>query len=221
MEPVKPTFTLLALAEIRGQIGPCGCTTDPLGDLSRTAALVAQARQSGPVLVVDAGGLLYTQTKIGEAFATQEELKADLLVASYRDALGVAAIGLGANDLAKGPAKVRPPRQVVNLAAPADPAAQIATEAPKLVTLGKAKVGIFGVIAKDGVPGLAITDPIQASKAAVAGLRRQGAQVVVALIQAPSEAAASSLAGAVGGIDFAVAGLGLAAPEPDRIETVA
>ncbi|MBK7538101.1 MAG: hypothetical protein IPI49_22560, partial [Myxococcales bacterium] len=221
MEPVKPTFTLLALAEIRGQIGPCGCTTDPLGDLSRTAALVAQARQSGPVLVVDAGGLLYTQTKIGEAFATQEELKADLLVATYRDALGVAAIGLGANDLAKGPAKVRPPRQVVNLAAPADPAAQIATEAPKLVTLGKAKVGIFGVIAKDGVPGLAITDPIQASKAAVAGLRRQGAQVVVALIQAPSEAAASSLAGAVGGIDFAVAGLGLAAPEPDRIETVA
>ena len=36
----KPTFTLFALAEVRGQIGPCGCTRDPLGDISRTAKLV-------------------------------------------------------------------------------------------------------------------------------------------------------------------------------------
>lgn len=219
--PAKPTFTLFALAETRGQIGPCGCTTDPLGDLSRTAAMVTQARQSGPVLVVDAGGLLYAQTKIGEAFATQEELKADLLVATYRDALGVAAIGLGGNDLAKGPGRVRPARQVVNLAPPTSAGEQIATEPPKVVTLGKTKVGIFGVIARDSIPEVAITDPAPAGKAAVAELRRQGAELVVALIQAPSEAAASQLAGQIGGIDIAVAGLGQAAPEPDRIETVA
>ncbi|HTR55157.1 MAG TPA: hypothetical protein VMJ10_30955, partial [Kofleriaceae bacterium] len=32
IEPAKPTFTVFALAEVRGQIGPCGCTSDPLGD---------------------------------------------------------------------------------------------------------------------------------------------------------------------------------------------
>src|SRR5262249_3445152 len=50
--PPRPAFTLFAVAEVRGQIGPCGCTTDPLGDLSRTAQLVVQARAAGPVLFV-------------------------------------------------------------------------------------------------------------------------------------------------------------------------
>ena len=27
--PASPTFTMFALAEVRGQIGPCGCTSDP------------------------------------------------------------------------------------------------------------------------------------------------------------------------------------------------
>ena len=40
----KPTFTVFALAEVRGQIGPCGCTSDPLGDISRTV----QARRRRP-----------------------------------------------------------------------------------------------------------------------------------------------------------------------------
>src|SRR5215471_5730681 len=51
--PARPAFTLFALAEVRGQIGPCGCTSDPLGDISRTAKLVEEARTKGPVLVVD------------------------------------------------------------------------------------------------------------------------------------------------------------------------
>src|ERR1051326_7284835 len=49
--PTKPTFTLFALAEMRGQIGPCGCTSDPLGDISRTAKVITDARAAGPVLV--------------------------------------------------------------------------------------------------------------------------------------------------------------------------
>lgn len=216
-----PSFTIFALAETRGQIGPCGCTTDPLGDLSRTAAMVSAARQSGPVLVVDAGGLLYTQTKISEAFAAQEELKAQLLVDAYQRSLQVAAIGLGANDLAKGPAAVRPARHAVNLAPPAEGQPAIPLEAPKVVTLGKAKVGIFGVIAQETALGLPLTDPVAAGKEAVAALRKQGARVVVALVQAPSEAQVAKLAAQIGGIDFAIAGLGLAAPEPDRIEIAA
>src|SRR5882762_5667456 len=70
--PSKPTFTVFALAEVRGQIGPCGCTTDPLGDISRTAKLVEQARAAGPVLFLDAGSLLYAQSPIPALLETQE-----------------------------------------------------------------------------------------------------------------------------------------------------
>jgi hypothetical protein len=117
--PAKPTFTVFALAEVRGQIGPCGCTSDPLGDISRTSELVAQARARGPVLVVDAGSLLYSQNPVPPQLATQEELKADLLATIYREDLKVAAVGLGPADLATGPAGVRFPRAAVNLADPA------------------------------------------------------------------------------------------------------
>src|SRR5690349_24961878 len=86
-----PTFSLIALAEMRGQIGPCGCTSDPLGDIARTAKLVDAARAQGPVLVVDAGSLLYSKVPVPAHLAAQEELKADLLARTYKDALGVAA----------------------------------------------------------------------------------------------------------------------------------
>jgi hypothetical protein len=215
--PAKPTFTVFALAETRGQIGPCGCTTDPLGDLARTAALVAQARREGPVLVVDAGGLLYSQLQLSEAFVAQEELKADLLVNSYRDSLGVAAIGLGANDLARGAAKVRPARQAVNLTA----GAGIPVEAPKVIELGGTKVGVLGLVDDGVLPGVTVGEPVAAGKAAVADLRGRGARFVIALVSADNKAAASALVKSIGGIDLVVAGLGQAAPEPDRIEPMA
>src|SRR5262245_37266141 len=100
--PVRPTFTLFALAEVRGQIGPCGCTSDPLGDLSRTTKLVADARAAGPVLVVDAGSLLYSENPVPPHLDAQEELKANLLAGVYSGELGVAAVGLGPADIAKG-----------------------------------------------------------------------------------------------------------------------
>src|SRR5689334_17275862 len=62
--PGPQTISLFALAEVRGQIEPCGCTTDPLGDLARTARLVAEARARGPALVVDAGSLLYPRDHV-------------------------------------------------------------------------------------------------------------------------------------------------------------
>ncbi len=215
--PGKPTFTLFALAEVRGQIGPCGCTTDPLGDLARTARMIGEVQANGPVLVVDAGSLLYSKEKITEQHEAQEELKADLLAHTYREDLAVAAIGLGWADLVRGPEKVRLPRHAVNV--PAD--AGIPLEKPEVIAVGGAKVGVFGVIANGAVKGLALGDPVAAGKAAVAELRRGGAQVVVALVQAPSKKDAIVLARSIGGIDLAVAGLGLVAPEPEGVEAEA
>lgn len=211
-----PSFSLFALAEMRGQIGPCGCTSDPLGDLSRTTKLIEAARAAGPVLVVDAGSLLYSKSPVPAHLVAQEELKADLLASTYQGALGVAAVGLGPADLAAGVDKLRLPRHVVNL--PAD--AKVPTEAPRVIEVGGAKVGVFGVIAETGgvAATLAVTDPVAAAKQAVATLRAGGAQVVVALVQAPSKRDAVKLVRDVGGIDLAVAGLGAAAPEPERVE---
>ena len=213
----KP-FTLFALAEMRGQIGPCGCTTDPLGDIARTTQIVAQARAAGPTLVVDAGSLLYSKLQIPPHLETQEELKADLLVSTYKDGLGVAAVGLGPADLAKGVDKLRLPRHVVNLAD-----AKVAVEAPKIIDVGGSRVGVFGVIGEGAIPAdkLAITDPVAASKAAVAKLRADGAQVVVGLVQAASKRDVVKLVRDIGVIDVAVAGLGQAAPEPEEVESEA
>jgi hypothetical protein len=214
----KPTFTLFALAEVRGQIGPCGCTSDPLGDLSRTVRLVTDARAAGPTFVVDAGSLLYSKNPIPPHLDAQEELKADLLATTYKTELAVSALGLGPADLAKGPAKTRLPRSIANLGASADlkivPPSII--DAPELT--GGAKVGVFGVAVPDMVSGLTVEDPAKAGKDAVAALKKQGAQVIVALIQAPQKKDAVKLMRDIGGIDLAVAGLGIATPEPERVE---
>ncbi|MDQ3364559.1 MAG: hypothetical protein M3680_03940 [Myxococcota bacterium] len=198
---------------MRGQIGPCGCTTDPLGDISRTAKLIAEARAAGPTLVVDAGSLLYSKSPVPPHLDAQEELKADLLLDTYQQALGVAAIGLGPADLAKGTQQLRVPRHAANVSDPA-----VKTEPPRIFEVGGARVGVFGVVTADAITGVKVGDPVAAGKAAVADLQQRGAQVVVALVQATTKKDAAKLAREIGGIDFTVAGLGLDAPEPEKIE---
>lgn len=216
-EPVKPTFTLFALAEVRGQIGPCGCTSDPLGDLSRTAKLVTESRKSGPTLVVDAGSLLYSKSPIPPQYEAQEELKADLLATTYKTELAVSALGLGPADLAKGPGKARLPRSIANVAdGDIKVVAPTVIDSPALT--GGAKVGVFGVALPEMINGVTAAPPVEAGKAAVAQLKKQGAQIVVGLIQAPSKKDAVKLMRDIGGIDVAIAGLGALTPEPERIE---
>jgi len=212
--PATPSFTVFALAEVRGQIGPCGCTSDPLGDIARTTEVVTGARSKGPVLVVDAGSLLYSQNPVPAHLDAQEELKADLLADLYKHQLGVGALGLGPADLAKGPDRLRIPRLVANV--PAD--SPVKNEGWFVNVVGDAKVGTFGVIAEDAVPKLAITDPVAAGKQAVAKLRAEKVDIVIALVQASSKKDAVKLVRDIGGIDLAVAGLGQNAPEPENVE---
>lgn len=216
--PARPTFTVFATAEVRGQIGPCGCTSDPLGDLSRTAQLVTQARAAGPVMFVDAGSLLYSHTPIPPPLVTQEQLKADLLAETYQKTLQADAVGLGPADLSGGPVggsgadHLRLPRVVAN-------ASEIPGAQPtKLIEVGGAKVGVFGVVVPAAVTAIHVADPVAAGKQAVGQLRGQGAQVVIGLVQASSKTDAVQLVRAIGGIDLTIAGLGVMAPEPERVE---
>src|SRR5687767_14469997 len=110
-------LTLFFTTEILGQLEPCGCTSDPLGDIARWADLVIEARRAGgPVIYMDAGSTLFTAPHPAPGQMPQERLKADLLAEAMKGPLAAAAVGLGPNDLADGPAQVRLPRMAVNVA---------------------------------------------------------------------------------------------------------
>ena len=213
----KPTLTVFVTTEMRGTIEPCGCNSDPLGDISRTVALVDAAKQQGrAVVVLDGGSLLYTEPHVPEHLVDQEALKSDLIQHVFTRQLGAAAFGLGPYDLGAGPGRVRPPRQAANLA----PDSGIATVPPAVVMAGGVKIGIFGVVAPAALTpfGIAASDPHEAATRAVDSLRRQGAELVFGLAHMTRRDAVA-LVEAVQGIDFLV--IGQNAPEPADMESAA
>ncbi len=204
---------LFATTEVKGQLEPCGCNSDPMGDIARIVKLVADARAGGqPVVVVDGGSLLYPHGMTGDLAPEDQQhlLRGELLARVYGDQLH-AAVGLGPFDLGDKP--VAPPRQAANLA----PGGVITRAEPQVVQAGKVKVGIFGVAAPSALEGA--TDPAAAATAAVAELRKQGAQVVVALAHMQKKDA-RELARKVPGIDFMVVGQN-APGEPNKVSEVA
>ena len=207
------SFTLFVTTELRGTIEPCGCTSDPLGDLARTAFLIARARAGkDAVLYVDGGSTLFQDVKIAPHLLHQETLKADLLVRALTGPLGAAAIGLGPNDLARGVEAVQPPRHAVNVKQDSG----VAIEPPEVVEVGGVRVGLFGVVAPAAVEkfGVKASEPATAARIAVEALRRQSAQVIVALAHMPRREAIA-LAREVDGLDLVVIGQG--APEPTEV----
>jgi len=111
---------------------------------------------------------------------------------------------------------VSPARQACNLRG-------VATVPPRLRVVEGVKVGVFGVTAParvsegDAAKGVQASDPLAAAKKAVAQLKKQGAQLVVALC-GMDRLETRALARAVPGIEFAIVGAavgdGMAEPEP-------
>ncbi len=197
--PVKHGLTVFLSSEIKGTTEPCGCTADPLGDLARTAGLIADARAEGPVLVFDGGSTLYSQIKITPSALPQEQLKAALIEKTFKGTIHVDAMALGPYDLAEGVGKVRPPRHAVNLA----PDSALSIEAPKVIEQGGMKLGVFGVVSPSAMQGLGVqlTPAAPAAAAAIADLKKQGAQVIIALAHM-TKAEARTLAKSTPGMDF-------------------
>jgi hypothetical protein len=196
--PVRPAegrpadekvVTLVATAEVQGTPEPCGCNADTLGDIARVIPLLKGG------LLMDAGGLLFGEFSSGAA-AVQADLKAAALAKLYANA----DVGLGADDLAHGAAKVAPPRQAANCANP------LPIVAPHVRELAGIKVGVFGVVTPARVKGkVTASDPVPAAQAAVAKLKREGAQVIVGLL-GMSRTEAHDLMEKVDGISFGIAG---------------
>lgn len=204
---------LFATAEMKGQTEPCGCNSDPMGDIARIVKLVADARAGGkPVVVVDAGSLLYPHDMTGNVAPEDRQhfLRGELLARLYGGELQ-ALVGLGPFDFGKAP--IAPPRQAANVAA----TGEVVLAPPRVLQAGKVKVGVFGVAAPGAVKGA--SDPAPAAAAAVQKLRAEGAQVVVGLVYMQKRDA-RELARKVTGIDFMIVGQNAPA-EPARVSDVA
>jgi hypothetical protein len=185
---------LVATAEVGGVPEPCGCTSDPLGDVARVATLAKGG------LWLDAGSVLYGEG----ASQAQAELKAEALARIYRDAK--VAVGLGPGDLVKGAAKCAPPRLASNVSG-------VATRKPEVWSVEGVKVGVFGVAAK--MNGVQSSDPVAAARAAVSELKANGAQIVVALC-GMNRGETHELLAAVEGISIAVAGVAVDDGMPEQ-----
>jgi hypothetical protein len=174
-------LTILYTAEVHGAVEPCGCTSNPLGDISRFAALVGAAKKEGaPVLLVDAGGLLYAEGGGSARERPADDLRAAFL-ASQMEKLGLVGAGLAETDLSSGPGLVHPKRLASNFA----PSAIVVAPLIRTVGVGPraVKVGVLGI----ADPALA--QPLGAKSEEIAAavrrdadrLRQQGAELVVLL----------------------------------------
>jgi hypothetical protein len=199
---------IVATAELRGTTEPCGCNSDPLGDLAR---LVALARSG---LLVDAGNQLYDVT-VPDATRAQADRKADAIGSIYEDAS--AEVALGPNDLQGGIARLRPPRQACNLILSAGLAA------PQVRTVGGLRIGVFGVTGtapklppKTDIK-LTVQPGAEAARRAIATLEHDHAEVIVALLAMP-RGDARALLQAAPGVDFAIVGVGTTPVEEGMVE---
>ena len=169
-------LTLFYSGEVRGTLEPCGCNSDPLGDVARYAALVRTAGSAGPTLLVDGGGLSFPESASAKEKAAND-LRAKFLGKTLQ-ALGPFAAGLAENDIGAGHGEVTPHRLAVNLSK------SPAVVPSELETIGDVRVGIFGV-ADPAIAtrvGAQAEDPVPAAKREVARLRSAGAELVIALV---------------------------------------
>jgi hypothetical protein len=179
--PGERHLTVFYTAGVHGTLEPCGCTSDPLGDVARYAALVRAAERStdhSATLLVDGGGLSFPESSSGKEKAANE-LRARFLGKTL-EALGPFAAGLAETDIGSGHGEVVPRRLAVNFSKSA--AAVVAPS--ELKTIGDVRVGIFGVAdpALAARVGAAAEDPVPAAKREVARLRAAGADLVIALV---------------------------------------
>ncbi len=197
-------LTIIYTAEVHGALEPCGCTSDPLGDVSRFAEVVRAAKkESGAVLMIDAGGLLYPEGGASARERPANDARAAFL-ATELERLGLRAAGIADTDLAGGAAAVRPTRLASNFAA------STAIRAPSVETVGAGagvvKVGVLGVAdpALGDLLGAHGEDPARAARRDADRLRAQGAELVVLL--APVEKSLARRIARDAGVDFVVLG---------------
>lgn len=152
--------TLFFSAEVRGYLGPCGCTENMRGGISRSAFQLAEARRSGnAVHFFDCGDGLFAEAPIPEAAVPQQERKAKALAQAWK-AMGLDLRAPGPLDDARG------------------------VEFRQGLQLPELSSGAFKVL--DGVGVINAPTPVAATSLALQA-RKAGARFVVAMVPLPFE----------------------------------
>lgn len=155
---------LFISADLRGYLGPCGCSENMRGGIARTAYEVESAKKSGvPVAYLDAGDSLFRFMKPTAAQVPQEARKARAIAESFK-AMGIFARGSGDRDLVQGE-QFRDQLGLPN----------VPSGGEKVETVGGHKLALVAGENKEQV------------KAATEKARAAGAEFVVAAVHAPLE----------------------------------
>jgi hypothetical protein len=183
------------VTDLAGALEPCGCTKDQLGGIDKFGAWVRRSAGGGdaarvPSLVAAAGPLFFMDTKLVPDHADQDREKAATIARVLRR-LDLAAFAPGLNDWDTG----RP--GLADLAREAGATAIVASPdgapfaASVVREVGGVRVGFVGYAPAGGGGGPASSDasaatltPEQVVRRGVDEAKRQGANVLVALVAA-------------------------------------
>ena len=232
-----PTVRLYVLSDLAGALEPCGCTEDQLGGLDHAAAWMRAQQASAPnAALVAAGPLFFMDPKLKDDHRDQDVAKAETIAASLRT-LSLAAFAPGVNEWAAGPAELAKLEAASGAKLLFANGEATSTEAGSGAVLGGwvvreiggVKVGIIGVSTAGEGPSLAppppvhVTPPPEAIARGIEALKKDGAQIFVALA-ATGRGDAKRLADAVPSLTAIVVGspggtgdLNSPAPPPERV----
>ncbi|WNG20014.1 multiheme c-type cytochrome [Cystobacter fuscus] len=181
-DSTAPGAVLFISADLRGYLGPCGCSENMRGGIARAAFQVREAGKGPlPVLYVDGGESLFGSPTLKPEQVPQEERKARALAEVFKD-MGLAVRAVSELDNVRGAAF----RQGLGLP-------ELPTGGVKVLAAGARKVG---VVSASDAAGLKRGD---------AQARAQGAAFVVGLFQGTLPEAQSAVASAEPGVDLVVA----------------
>lgn len=232
-EDENPTVRLLIVSDLAGAIEPCGCVKDQLGGLDHLAAYVVSERARVPAsAIVSAGPLFFLDPALQPDKKAQDVAKATTLAESLHEA-GLAAFAPGRNDWAAGGDELEKLRVASGAAMVAGnldgvPAAWRGTS---IREIGGVKVGFCGAsalaAAQFGLPqGVTAREVVPSVRAQVAALKKDGAQIIVALA-ATGRGEAKRLADAIPELSVVVVGSASSygdgnteTPPPERLGNV-
>ncbi len=179
----RPSLRLYLVSDLAGALEPCGCTKDQLGGLDHAAAWMTSERKSAPFSAfVEAGPLFFLDSVLKDERKDQELAKAETLGASLKT-LGLTGFSAGQNDWAGGSDELSAlgtecggPMLAANLGA--SPAWRGAV----LREVNGVKVGFVGVSALPVSMDMKSLAPEDAVRAGVNDLKKQGAEVLIAVV---------------------------------------
>lgn len=208
-----PAPTVFLLSGLKGYTEPCGCTLDILlGGIDRISGFLTEARTlASGSLVLDAGNTLFDMPKIELHRVAQERAKTDVIVEGLLE-MGVASTTPGPNDFALGKHfyldKVRGAGMEILVANLKESEGLMLGEPHVVHDLDGFKLGVVGLVQPDlflGIEGLTVSDPIDAARASVAALQKEGVQAILAVHHGDMKST-KALLEAVPEINFAIVG---------------